>query len=139
MTATHPEDTPIKRFGAFLWGVAGYATFAVLLLAIGGLVLLAARSSRDETYASQVVAERAAKLEAVMTQQRALLEGEVPIEKAMSLTLQELKASKPHVSAVPVPGSPAFNEMMQKQMEQQAPPAPAGGDAAPPEGAPSGQ
>ena len=126
----HPENTPVNRFFAFVWALGAVLVFGVL-----GLVIAGVGSAGDdgmEAYDSERAADRSAKLVQVREAQSKLLAGNgeavegaagkirVPVEVAAEMVLKEIGESVPQVTAVPVPGSPAALELMEKQAAEQA-------------------
>jgi mono/diheme cytochrome c family protein len=116
---TKAEDTPLNRFVTFWWALAVFVSFGVLTVIIAGS--RSCRGNETSGYDEHVVAEREAKLTAVLEAQAKGMAGSVvPIEEAMKATVAELAQGKAEATALPVPGTQAAADVM-AAMAAQAP------------------
>jgi mono/diheme cytochrome c family protein len=117
---TSPEDTPLNRFVTFWWALAVFVSFGVLTVLAAGS--RSCRSDEDGGYSAQVVAEREAKLDAVIKAQADALKGAaMPLDEAMAATAKELAKRKAAATKLPVPGTQAAVDAMQQAAAAPAP------------------
>ncbi len=107
------ESSPLKRLCTFLLGLATFGLFGLLAMCAN----VVNGSAEDPVYQA-AAAERAEKVKAALEAQATKLTA-APIDTAIALG--NLSNAKAAASTKPLPGTPAFDEWMAKQMAASEP------------------
>lgn len=104
--------TPLNRFFAFWWILAGFAVFGILAI----IVNLLGGKKDDPEYAASMTTRLATQAEVVDAQTKVLAETKVDFAAGIAA----LDGVKPSASKVAVPGSPTHDKMMAEMAKKAA-------------------